>query len=46
MLTDRPLQIEVLVNSPGLTIVRIREPFAALQALGVDCRIRTAFPPQ
>ena len=40
MLTDRPLQIEVLVNSPGPhDQVRIREPFAGLQALGVDCRI-------
>ena len=40
MLTDRPLRIEVLVNSPGPhDQVRIREPFAALQALGVDCRI-------
>ena len=40
MLTDRPLQIEVLVNSPGPhDEVRIREPFSALQALGVDCRI-------
>ncbi|MCB4406946.1 glycosyltransferase family 4 protein [Synechococcus sp. MU1642] len=39
-MTDRPLQIEVLVNSPGPhDQVRIREPFAALQALGVDCRI-------
>ncbi|TCD58132.1 hypothetical protein [Synechococcus sp. BS55D] len=40
MLTDRPLQIEVLVNSPGPhDQVRVREPFAALQALGVDCQI-------
>ena len=40
MLTDRPLRIEVLVNSPGPhDQVRIREPFAALQTLGVDCRI-------
>jgi hypothetical protein len=40
MLTDRPLQIEVLVNSPGPhDQVRIREPFGALQQLGVDCRI-------
>lgn len=40
MLTDRPLQIEVLVNSPGPhDQVRIREPFAGLQALGLDCRI-------
>ena len=40
MLNDRPLQIEVLVNSPGPhDQVRIREPFVALQALGVDCRI-------
>ena len=40
MLIDRPLRIEVLVNSPGPhDQVRIREPFAALQALGVDCRI-------
>ena len=40
MLTDRPLQIEVLVNSPGLyDQVRIREPFAALRKQGVDCRI-------
>ena len=40
MLNDRPLQIEVLVNSPGPhDQVRIREPFMALQALGVDCRI-------
>ena len=40
MLTDRPLQIEVLVNSPGPhDQVRIRDPFMALQAQGVDCRI-------
>ena len=40
MLTDRPLRIEVLVNSPGPhDQVRIREPFTALQDLGVDCRI-------
>lgn len=40
MLTDRPLQIEVLVNSPGPhDQVRVREPFAKLQSLGVDCRI-------
>ena len=40
MLTDRPLQIEVLVNSPGPhDQVRIREPFAALRKQGVDCRI-------
>jgi hypothetical protein len=40
MLTDRPLRIEVLVNSPGPhDQVRIREPFGALQQLGVDCRI-------
>jgi len=40
MLADRPLRIEVLVNSPGPhDQVRIREPFGALQQLGVDCRI-------
>ena len=40
MLTDRPLRIEVLVNSPGPhDQVRIREPFMGLQSLGVDCRI-------
>ena len=40
MLTDRPLRIEVLVNSPGPhDQVRVREPFSALQQLGVDCRI-------
>ena len=40
MLNDRPLQIEVLVNSPGPhDQVRIRDPFAGLQRLGVDCRI-------
>lgn len=36
----RPLQIEVLINSPGPhDQVRVREPFLALQQLGVDCRI-------
>ena len=40
MLTDRPLRIEVLVNSPGPhDQVRIREPFTGLKSLGVDCRI-------
>lgn len=40
MLTDRPFRIDVLVNSPGPhDQVRIREPFLALQTLGVDCRI-------
>jgi len=40
MLADRPLRIEVLVNSPGPhDQVRIRDPFNALQGLGVDCRI-------
>jgi hypothetical protein len=40
MLQDRPLRIEVLVNSPGPhDQVRVREPFAALQRQGVDCRI-------
>lgn len=40
MLQDRPLRIEVLVNSPGPhDQVRVREPFTALQRLGVDCRI-------
>ena len=40
MLTDRPLQLEVLVNSPGPhDQVRVRDPFLALQRLGVDCRI-------
>ena len=40
MLTDRPLQIEVLVNSPGPHAqVRVHEPFSALQALGVNCRV-------
>ena len=41
MLTDRPLRIDVLVNSPGPhDQVRIRDPFSALQQLGVDCRIQ------
>ena len=36
----RPLQIEVLINSPGPhDQVRVRDPFLALQRLGVDCRI-------
>ena len=40
MLTDRPLLIDVLVNSPGPhDQVRIRDPFTGLQQLGVDCRI-------
>ena len=40
MLKDRPLRIEVLINSPGPhDQVRVRQPFLALQALGVDCRI-------
>ena len=40
MLQDRPLRIEVLVNSPGPhDQVRVREPFHALQRLGIDCRI-------
>ena len=40
MLNDRPLQIEVLINSPGPhDEVRIRQPFAALHSLGVNCRI-------
>ena len=40
MLTDRPLRIDVLVNSPGPhDQVRIRDPFSALQKLEVDCRI-------
>ena len=40
MLADRPLRIEVLVNSPGPhDQVRIRDPFHALQQRGVDCRI-------
>jgi len=37
---QRPLQIEVLINSPGPhDQVRVRDPFLALQGLGVDCRI-------
>ena len=40
MLMDRPLQIEVLINSPGPhDHVRVRQPFLALQALGIDCRL-------
>jgi len=40
MLADRPLRLEVLVNSPGPhDQVRIRDPFNALQRLGMDCRI-------
>jgi len=40
MLAERPLRLEVLVNSPGPhDQVRIRDPFKALQKLGVDCRI-------
>jgi hypothetical protein len=40
MLTDRPLRIEVLINSPGPhDQVRVRDPFSALQQLGIDCRI-------
>ena len=36
----RPLKIEVLINSPGPhDQVRVRDPFLALQRLGVDCRI-------
>jgi len=36
----RPLQIEVLINSPGPhDQVRVRHPFLALQQLGVNCRI-------
>ena len=34
------LKIEVLVNSPGPhDSVRIRQPFEAIQRLGIDCRI-------
>lgn len=34
------LRIEVLVNSPGPhDCVRIRQPFEAIQRLGIDCRI-------
>lgn len=37
---DRPLRIEVLVNSPGPhDAVRIRQPFQLLKKGGVDCRI-------
>lgn len=40
MMEDRPLRIEVLVNSPGPhDAVRIRQPFRALQKAGMDCRI-------
>ena len=40
MLMDRPLKIEVLINSPGPhDEVRVRQPFLALQAAGVDCRL-------
>ncbi len=40
MLKNRPLRIEVLVNSPGPhDQVRIRDPFLAMQKLGLDCRI-------
>ena len=37
---DRPLQIEVLINSPGPhDVVRVRQPFQALQEKGIDCRL-------
>jgi hypothetical protein len=40
MLTDHPLRLEVLVNSPGPhDQVRVREPIQGLARLGVDCRI-------
>ena len=40
MLTDRALRIEVLINSPGPhDQVRVREPFLALKARGVDVRL-------
>ena len=40
MLMDRQLQIEVLINSPGPhDMVRVRQPFLALQDLGVNCRL-------
>ncbi len=40
MFTDRPLRIEVLLNSPGPHAqVRILDPFLALKQLGIDCRI-------
>ena len=37
---DRPLRLEVLINSPGPhDQVRMREPFRALKAQGIDCRL-------
>ena len=40
MLKDRRLKIEVLINSPGPhDQVRVRQPFLALQKIGVDCRL-------
>ena len=37
---DRPLRLEVLINSPGPhDQVRMREPFRALKAKGIDCRL-------
>lgn len=40
MLTDHPLRLEVLVNSPGPhDQVRIRDPIEGLRQHGVDCRI-------
>ena len=37
---ERPLKIEVLINSPGPhDQVRVRDPFLALISMGVDCRI-------
>ena len=37
---DRPLQIEVLINSPGPhDEVRVRQPFQVLQEKGIDCRL-------
>ncbi len=37
---ERPLQLEVLVNSHGPhEQVRVREPFCGLQRLGADCRL-------
>ena len=37
---NHPLRLEILINSPGPhDQVRMREPFRALQAKGVDCRL-------
>ncbi len=39
-MTNRPIKIEVLINSPGPhDQVRIREPFLGLAEMGIDCRL-------